>query len=107
MSKDSRETKEAPLPVDRIVPAATEVFGHFGFAKATIQDIVAAAQVSKPLFYRRYANKQAIFERVVEQVLSDWREAIVDVVAETPGGAEAARRGRRRRDASSGSTRIR
>jgi AcrR family transcriptional regulator len=34
----------------RLIAAATEVFGRLGFSKTTVQDIVSAAQVSRPLF---------------------------------------------------------
>jgi len=72
---------------DRIVAAAIEVFGTYGFAKATIQEIAAAAHVSKPLFYKHFKNKQDVFERVVERVFSDWRQALIAEVERTPGGA--------------------
>ena len=43
-----------------------------GFAEGAwwVQDIAAAAGVSKPIFYRHFENKQAIFERVVAHVLA-------------------------------------
>ena len=70
---------------DRIVAAAIDVFGAFGFAKATIQEIAAAAHVSKPLFYRHFRNKQDVFEAVVERVFTDWREALEERVAACSG----------------------
>jgi len=71
---------------ERIVAAGIQVFGRFGFAKATVQEIAAAAHVSKPLFYRQFKNKQHVFEVVVERVFSEWHEAMIDRVARTEGG---------------------
>ncbi len=76
----------------RIVAAAVEVFGRQGFAKTTVQDIVAAAQVSRPLFYRRFRNKEHVFEIVVDQLMTEWNETLVDEVANAPGGAAGALR---------------
>lgn len=74
---------------ERILEAAAEVFGRYGFVKATIQEIAGAAHVSKPLFYRHFRNKQEVFEHVIDDVLTRWRESLVEAVARTKGGAEA------------------
>ncbi len=63
------------------------MFGSLGFTKATVQDIVAAAQVSKPLFYRHFSNKQHVFEVVTDQLLKEWHEALIDEVSRARGGA--------------------
>lgn len=76
----------------RIVAAAVEVFGRQGFAKTTVQDIVAAAQVSRPLFYRRFRNKEHVFEIVVDQLITEWNETLVDEVSRAPGGTAGALR---------------
>jgi AcrR family transcriptional regulator len=70
----------------RILAAASDVFGEYGFTKATIQDIAARAHVSRPLFYRRFRNKQDVFEAVVDRVFTDWRETLVAGVEAAPGG---------------------
>ncbi len=89
MSADARRKGSGGLAVGRLLDGATTVFGSYGFAKATVQDIATAAGVSKPIFYRHFENKQAIFERVVEHVLEDWLDALVESIARTSGGAEA------------------
>ena len=65
MSDLARQKSAGTRAVDRLIGGATTVCGAYGFAKATVQDIAAAAGVSKPIFYRHFENKQAIFERVV------------------------------------------
>ena len=76
----------------RILAAATEVFGEVGFYKATIQDIVAQAGVSRPLFYRRFTDKTHVFEVVVDRLITEWNETLVDEVSRSSGGAAGALR---------------
>ncbi len=82
--KGKEGIKESPA-YERIVAAAIEVFGTFGFVKATIQEIAATAHVSKPLFYRNFENKQDVFEVVVDRVFTEWRQALIDEVARSEG----------------------
>jgi AcrR family transcriptional regulator len=76
----------------RIVAAAIEVFGTYGFSKSTVQEIAAAAHVSKPLFYRHFKNKQDVFEVVIERVFTDWHEAMTLEVAREGGTTSEALR---------------
>lgn len=76
----------------RILAAAIHVFGTHGFAKSTIQEIAAAAHVSKPLFYRHFENKHDVFEAVIERVFADWHEAMTERVARAEGETFAALR---------------
>ena len=77
---------------ERIVAAAIQVFGNFGFTKSTIQEIAATAHVSKPLYYRHFRNKQAVFEAAVDRVFSEWRGALVKRLEESSGGTKVALR---------------
>jgi len=77
---------------DRILAAATEVFGEVGFHKATIRDIVARAGVSRPLFYRRFGDKRHVFEVVVDWLITEWNETLIDEVSRSTGGAAGALR---------------
>lgn len=88
-NEQRRQQGSGGLAIDRLIDGATMVFGTYGFAKATVQDIAAAACVSKPIFYRHFENKQAIFERVVEHVFAEWLETLVEAISNTSGGAEA------------------
>jgi len=90
-SEAFKEARENPA-YERIIAAATEVFGHFGFTKTSIREIVAAAHVSKPLFYRNFKNKQDVFEVVIDRVFMSWRTALVDEVARTPNDTALALR---------------
>jgi AcrR family transcriptional regulator len=85
-----------PAPADsgtrRILTAALEVFGQVGFAKASVQDIVSAARVSRPLFYRRFRNKEHVFEVVVDELITEWNETLIDEVSRAEGGTSGALR---------------
>lgn len=92
-SKPDRGESGAINTADRrLVAAAMEVFGRLGFSKTTVQDIVAAAQVSRPFFYRRFRNKEHVFEVVVDQLLTEWNETLVDEVSRASGGTAGALR---------------
>jgi AcrR family transcriptional regulator len=89
---DSSSQAPGPRPVGearrRILAAAIQVFGTYGFSKSTVQEIAAAAHVSKPLFYRQFRNKQDVFEAVIEQVFDEWHEAMTVRVAGASGTTE-------------------
>jgi len=91
-----KSAPETPEVMDaghhRILDAATDVFGEVGFQKATIQDIVARAGVSRPLFYRRFRDKGHVFEVVADRLITEWNETLVDEVSRASGGAAGALR---------------
>ena len=85
----------------RILAAAEACFGTLGFQKATVVEIAAAAQVSKPLVYRYFESKEHLYEVVISGLVQTWNEELVAELsrasdpasAATPGGvAEALRR---------------
>ncbi len=92
-SKPARAETTATNAVHRrLVAAAMEVFGRLGFSKTTVQDIVAAAQVSRPLFYHRFRNKEHVFEAVVDQLMIEWNETLFHEVSRASGGTAGALR---------------
>ena len=56
---------------ERILAAAKTVFGCRGFDQATIDDIVALASVSKGSIYGHFHDKEDLFYRVVEKMVTD------------------------------------
>lgn len=63
----------------RVVTAALSAFSRFGYRRATMADIAAAAEMSRPALYLVFANKAAVFRALAEMLLAD-----------TMTGAEAA-----------------
>ncbi|HEY1971135.1 MAG TPA: TetR/AcrR family transcriptional regulator [Pseudonocardia sp.] len=72
--------------VEHIVEAAARVFERRGYADATIADIAAEAQVSKPTVYQYVESKQRLLEIIVERVIHLLRDGI-DKVTQAPGEA--------------------
>lgn len=69
-----RRRKEA-RPAE-IVEAALEVFAEKGFAAARLDDIAAAAGVSKGALYLYFETKQDLFRAVVRQAISPNLDAV-------------------------------
>lgn len=55
---------------EAVLEAAYEVFLTYGFKKVSMQEIAAAAGISRPALYLRYRSKQELFLAVIERVLS-------------------------------------
>lgn len=60
----SSEAREA------VLSAASEVFGRFGFKKASIEDIARLAGIGKGTVYLHFESKEALFEAVLRQSLT-------------------------------------
>lgn len=60
----SSEAREA------VLAAASEVFGRFGFKKASIEDIARLAGLGKGTVYLHFESKEALFEAVLRRSLT-------------------------------------
>lgn len=60
---------------ERLMAAATTLFDAHGFEAVTIEQICAAAQVSRPTFYSYYPTKQALISALGQQI---WLQATGD-----------------------------
>jgi AcrR family transcriptional regulator len=56
---------------DDILEAAIGVFGRFGFKKTTVDDLAAAAGISKQGLYLHFPSKEAVFLAALEKYLDD------------------------------------
>src|SRR5450759_288651 len=56
----------------RILDAAGFCFAERGMHRATLDDVAAAAHVSKPLIYKHFDGKSGLIDAVIEQVNVDW-----------------------------------
>ena len=62
----------APSPRrDAILDAAIGVFGRFGFKKTSVDDLAAAAQISKQGLYLHFSSKEAVFQAALRKYLDD------------------------------------
>jgi AcrR family transcriptional regulator len=63
----------------QILTVAREVFARRGYHAAKIEDIVTAAGVARGTFYLYFEDKRAIFEEIVDGMISSLGLAIVRV----------------------------
>lgn len=56
---------------DSILAAAIAVFGKFGFKKSSVDDVAAAAGISKQGLYLHFASKQVLFAAAMKKYLDD------------------------------------
>ena len=56
----------------RILEAASSCFAQKGLKRATVEDIAAAAGVSRPLVYKHFGDKDALIDAVLETTFDDW-----------------------------------
>ena len=67
-----RETRR-----EEILDGAIEVFGRLGFRKAGMEDVAAAARISKQGLYLHFSSKEALFSEAMRKYLEDG-QALVD-----------------------------
>ena len=65
---------------ERIIDAATRVFLRFGFRKTTMDDIAREGGISRQGLYLHFASKNAVFQAVVENMLSCMGKSVRDVL---------------------------
>jgi AcrR family transcriptional regulator len=71
--QDLPPTRKGKATRERLLLAAENVFGRIGYDAARIADIVALAGVSHGLFYRHFADKDAILFAVLTRLNDDLR----------------------------------
>jgi TetR/AcrR family transcriptional regulator, regulator of autoinduction and epiphytic fitness len=52
---------------ERVLTAALEVFGRYGFRKTSMDDVARAAGISRQGLYLHFASKEALFRAAVRQ----------------------------------------
>ena len=63
---------------ERILSAAREVFARYGYARATMGDVAAAAGISRPALYLVFPGKDELFSAVIRRMNT---EAVADIQA--------------------------
>ena len=57
-----------PVRREAILHSAAEVFAHAGYAATSVDDIAAAAGITKLIVYRHFEAKETLYRAVLEQV---------------------------------------
>jgi AcrR family transcriptional regulator len=68
-----------------LIEAAKQLFGEYGYADTSIDEVVAAARVTKGAMYHHFENKRDLFREVVAAVNQDvyerlYQQALTDPV---------------------------
>ncbi|HVN57429.1 MAG TPA: TetR/AcrR family transcriptional regulator [Bacteroidales bacterium] len=61
---------------DHIVGVASKIFAHFGFRKATMDEIASATRKGKSSIYYYFSSKEEIFKAVVEKEASELKREL-------------------------------
>lgn len=67
---------EAGALTERILDCARLTFARKGISNSSLEEIAKALAISKHTLYRRYPNKQALLEAVVDRDLKRFRSAL-------------------------------
>ncbi len=84
---DVSAPRRDPARRQAVLHAAAEVFAHSGYAATSMDDIGAAAGVTKLIVYRHFEAKETLYRAVLEQVFDRQVELFV---ANLAGGLQAA-----------------
>jgi AcrR family transcriptional regulator len=75
MEKTQRDV-QSEMTREKIVRAAMRLFVRKGFSATSIADLAAAVDMTKGALYHHFANKDALFFAVVEQIRRTWAEVV-------------------------------
>jgi AcrR family transcriptional regulator len=84
-------TKQRLPAVERralIEQAAARLFAQHGYEATTVEDVCAAAGVSKPMLYRHFESKQDLCMRLMERRRDELAAAPLGTFLETQGTVE-------------------
>ncbi len=69
---------------ERILYAATRVFGKFGYAKTNIEDIAREAGIGKATIYHYFKNKEDVFLTIVRNEARNLEKRIDEALKQAP-----------------------
>lgn len=76
--------QRAVLTRGKVLLAAAEVFARTGFQTASMNDIVAAAGVTKGAVYFHFRSKEALAVAIVEEQFAQWPAVVSAVIGNSP-----------------------
>ncbi|HYI98252.1 MAG TPA: TetR/AcrR family transcriptional regulator [Thermoleophilaceae bacterium] len=90
MTSTDLERKRIPAAERRleVLRAAAQLFGQHGYAATKLDDVAAAAGVTKPIVYRHFASKKALYLALLAKHERDLPTFVADVQDELAGLSE-------------------
>jgi AcrR family transcriptional regulator len=70
----------------RVLEGAAKAFGELGYANVRVEDILAAADISRPTFYKLYASKEQVFEALSARHHREILKLVQSAAEEQQGG---------------------
>jgi AcrR family transcriptional regulator len=88
--KPMHEVSEAARPPRQaaILAGAVKVFFQFGYRKTSMEDVAAAAQVSRQTLYLQFHDKERLFRAALEYVTEQMLVSIKSLAANKKGTVE-------------------
>ncbi len=83
-AQDRRTRLKAPQRRELLEEAAAELFAERGYEATTVEQICAAAGVSKPMLYRHFESKQELARRLLERRRDELAAAPLDEFLRRP-----------------------
>jgi len=68
---------------EHMLQQARKLFSERGFSAVSINDIVAAAEVSKPTLYYYYPDKEALYSAVLQQIIEQAGASVAEVMTQS------------------------
>ncbi|MFT6657122.1 TetR/AcrR family transcriptional regulator [Maritalea sp.] len=75
----------------RILIAAADLIGHYGYNKTTVADIAAKAGISKGAIYLHFKSKEEVFEALLIDSMFKFSASWFDAVEADPDGGRISR----------------
>ena len=89
----SRREQYSEATRNALLEAATALFFARGFSRTALEDVAAAAQVTRGAVYHHFANKQQLFEAVLEALETQAKHRVTAATAGVPDPWDAAMAG--------------
>jgi TetR/AcrR family transcriptional regulator len=86
-----RKTRIQQRRVSVILDCALEIFATYGFYGATIDQIAAKAEISKPNLLYYFRNKEHIYTALLERTMEGWLDSLAAIDADGEPIAELSR----------------
>jgi AcrR family transcriptional regulator len=78
---------------DRLIAAGRELFGEHGYEAASIDSILGQAGVKRGALYHHFESKQALFDAVLDRVVSEVAQAAAEAARAQSDPVESLRAG--------------